>query len=63
MTDDSGTNSTVARRAYLVSYGDTMTALLAFLIVLYTFAKEQTGAVAIGPTAATSGGALSRNRD
>lgn len=31
-------------KAYLVSFGDTMTALLAFFIVLNSFAKEQTGA-------------------
>ncbi len=31
-------------KAYLVSFGDTMTALLAFFIVLNAFAKEQTGA-------------------
>lgn len=30
-------------KAYLVSFGDTMTALLAFFIVLNSFAKEQTG--------------------
>ncbi len=30
--------------AYLVSFGDTMTALLAFFIVLNSLAKEQTGA-------------------
>jgi hypothetical protein len=31
-------------KAYLVSFGDTMTALLAFFIVLNSFAKDQTGA-------------------
>ena len=31
-------------KAYLVSFGDTMTALLAFFIVLNSLAKEQTGA-------------------
>jgi len=31
-------------RAYLISFGDTMTALLAFFIVLNSLAKEQTGA-------------------
>lgn len=31
-------------KAYLVSFGDTMTALLAFFIVLNSFSKEQTGA-------------------
>lgn len=31
-------------KAYLISFGDTMTALLAFFIVLNAFAKEQTGA-------------------
>lgn len=31
-------------KAYLVSFGDTMTALLAFFIVLNSFAQEQTGA-------------------
>jgi flagellar motor protein MotB len=31
-------------KAYLVSFGDTMTALLAFFIVLNSMAKEQTGA-------------------
>ena len=31
-------------RAYLVSFGDTMTTLLAFFIVLVSLAKEQTGA-------------------
>ncbi|MGI9516978.1 MAG: flagellar motor protein MotB [Pirellulaceae bacterium] len=30
--------------AYLISFGDTMTAMLAFFIVLNTLAKEQTGA-------------------
>ena len=30
--------------AYLISFGDTMTAMLAFFIVLNTMAKEQTGA-------------------
>lgn len=31
-------------KAYLVSFGDTMTALLAFFIVLNSFASDQTGA-------------------
>ena len=31
-------------RAYLISFGDTMTALLAFFIVINSMAKEQTGA-------------------
>lgn len=31
-------------KAYLVSFGDTMTALLAFFIVINSMAKEQTGA-------------------
>jgi hypothetical protein len=31
-------------KAYLVSFGDTMTALLAFFIVINSLAKEQTGA-------------------
>ena len=31
-------------KAYLISFGDTMTAMLAFFIVLNTLAKEQTGA-------------------
>lgn len=31
-------------KAYLVSFGDTMTALLAFFIVLNSFAEDQTGA-------------------
>ena len=31
-------------KAYLVSFGDTMTALLAFFIVLNSLSKEQTGA-------------------
>lgn len=31
-------------KAYLVSFGDTMTALLAFFIVLNSFAQEQSGA-------------------
>lgn len=31
-------------KAYLVSFGDTMTALLAFFIVMNSLAKEQTGA-------------------
>ena len=31
-------------KAYLVSFGDTMTAMLAFFIVLNTLAQEQTGA-------------------
>jgi len=31
-------------KAYLVSFGDTMTALLAFFIVLNSLAREQTGA-------------------
>ena len=35
---------TGASNAYLVSFGDTMTALLAFFIVLLSLAKEQTGA-------------------
>ena len=30
--------------SYLISYGDTMTALLAFFIILVTLAEEQTGA-------------------
>lgn len=34
----------VPSKAYLVSFGDTMTALLAFFIVLNSLAKEQTGA-------------------
>lgn len=33
-----------ANNAYLVSFGDTMTALLAFFIVLLSLAEEQTGA-------------------
>lgn len=33
-----------ASKAYLVSFGDTMTALLAFFIVLNSLAEEQTGA-------------------
>lgn len=35
---------TAPSKAYLVSFGDTMTALLAFFIVLNSLAKEQTGA-------------------
>ena len=31
-------------KAYLVSFGDTMTALLAFFIVINSLAQEQTGA-------------------
>ena len=31
-------------KAYLISFGDTMTALLAFFIVLNSLAQEQTGA-------------------
>lgn len=41
------TDSVVANgagRSYLISYGDTMTALLAFFIVLNLLAEEQTGA-------------------
>lgn len=34
----------VPSKAYLVSFGDTMTALLAFFIVLNSLAREQTGA-------------------
>lgn len=34
----------VPSKAYLVSFGDTMTALLAFFIVMNSLAKEQTGA-------------------
>jgi flagellar motor protein MotB len=34
----------VPSKAYLVSFGDTMTALLAFFIVLNSLAEEQTGA-------------------
>jgi hypothetical protein len=30
--------------SYLISFGDTMTALLAFFIILNTLAEEQTGA-------------------
>lgn len=33
-----------ASKAYLVSFGDTMTALLAFFIVLNSFAEDQSGA-------------------
>jgi len=33
-----------ASKAYLISFGDTMTALLAFFIVLNSLAREQTGA-------------------
>ena len=36
--------SSAPSKAYLVSFGDTMTALLAFFIVLNSLAKEQTGA-------------------
>ncbi len=36
--------SSLPSKAYLVSFGDTMTALLAFFIVLNSLAKEQTGA-------------------
>lgn len=36
--------ASVPSKAYLVSFGDTMTALLAFFIVLNSLAKEQTGA-------------------
>ncbi|MCP4857370.1 MAG: hypothetical protein GY903_23045, partial [Fuerstiella sp.] len=31
-------------QSYLISFGDTMTALLAFFIILNTLAEEQTGA-------------------
>ena len=31
-------------KSYMISFGDTMTAMLAFFIVLNTLAKEQTGA-------------------
>ena len=31
-------------KAYLISFGDTMTALLAFFIVINSLAREQTGA-------------------
>ncbi|MEZ6064742.1 MAG: flagellar motor protein MotB [Planctomycetaceae bacterium] len=36
--------SSGASNAYLISFGDTMTALLAFFIVLNSLAEEQTGA-------------------
>lgn len=36
--------SSAPSKAYLLSFGDTMTALLAFFIVLNSLAKEQTGA-------------------
>jgi hypothetical protein len=44
MTRKSRPPSKKPSKAYLVSFGDTMTALLAFFIVLNSFAKDQTGA-------------------
>ena len=39
-----GIECSLPSKAYLVSFGDTMTALLAFFIVLNSLAQEQTGA-------------------
>lgn len=60
-------------KAYLVSFGDTMTALLAFFIVLNSLAKEQTGAAmysgtgsfakAFSSSGASGGNSGNRSRD
>ena len=44
MTRKAKAPDSLPSKAYLVSFGDTMTALLAFFIVLNSLAKEQTGA-------------------
>ncbi len=44
MAKKKGIQPSMPSKAYLVSFGDTMTALLAFFIVLNSLATEQTGA-------------------